>query len=392
MHLYSSGTPRNDIYQTVENRLCTHRLFSLHGSYEAACLRWLEDVSRGIFTEEDYLKCYPEQRDAAIRQDARRRFKQSILKDTVDWDTLELLSSVCRKTKGAPYPKKIMLDSGAFTAWNKGDSVSVDEVLRKYSRFLEGSGDLFDEIWMINLDKIPGERGRDPTLAELDEAVKVSDENFKLLTHHFGSRILPVFHQGESSSRLDEVLNQAEYICVSPRNDVAEKLRVEWSAKCHLMISQRSPNTRTHGLATTGNNMIRTVPWYSGDSAAWVQHGGFGMVDIFHEKGTVSRRGHPHYANYFVAVDQMTRDDEYGELVYGKASDSKFLDNCSPAIKKHITNRIERLGFPLHVARWDSRVRNLVCMAEICTYAREVNASEQEVGPATLFGGLDALN
>ena len=201
-----SGTPRNDAYQTVENRLCTHRLFSMHGDYERAVLRWLEDVKDGVFTSADFLKKYPEQLDGLVRRDVARRAKQVRIKDERDWNTLHMLEKVCDSLTGNPYPRCILLDSGAFTAWNKGDEVSVDEVLGKYSRFIEGAGSLFDEIWMINLDKIPGERGRDPTLAELKEAVEVSDRNFEILVKEFGNHVLPVFHQGEATSRLYEVV------------------------------------------------------------------------------------------------------------------------------------------------------------------------------------------
>jgi hypothetical protein len=33
MHLYMSGTPNNDVYQVLENRLNSHCLFSMHPNY-----------------------------------------------------------------------------------------------------------------------------------------------------------------------------------------------------------------------------------------------------------------------------------------------------------------------------------------------------------------------
>lgn len=398
MHLYMSGTPRNDAYQSVENRLCTHRLFSLHGDYEKACLRWLEDVRSGIFTAEDYFAAYPNQRDLVMGRDIARREKQRMLHDTRDWNTLEVIERVCQQTQRSPYPRFILLDSGAFTAWNKGDEVSVDEVMEKYSRFIEGAGDLFDEIWMINLDKIPGERGRDPTVQELTEAVEISDRNFEILTKEFGDKVLPVFHQGEAKSRLFEVIEQvrgkSNYICVSPRNDVAEPLRVAWSSEYHSYIAEYDDNIRTHGLATTGNKMIRTVPWYSGDSAAWVQHGGYGMVDIFHNPTEIQTRAHGHYTNYFVSIDQTHIDEaNYGDRIGGQTEAvNKFYDRCSHGIQQYIAKRVESYGFPFACAQWDSRVRNLICMGELARFAEWAQAeATKTTAVGSLFGGFDGL-
>ncbi len=48
MHLYMSGTPNNDVYQVLEDRLNSHRLFSMHPNYQAQVLRWLDAVREGV--------------------------------------------------------------------------------------------------------------------------------------------------------------------------------------------------------------------------------------------------------------------------------------------------------------------------------------------------------
>ncbi|UXO93771.1 queuosine tRNA-ribosyltransferase [Pseudanabaena phage Pan1] len=433
MHLYMSGTPRNDPYQTVENRMNTHRLFSMHGDYEKAVLRWVKDIRSGILDADAYLKAYPQHIDLIKKRDANRRLQQREFGRTIDWDTAEVLEEVCKRLDGRPYPRFILLDSGAFTAWNKGEKTTVDDVKRKYSKFIELADGLFDEIWGINLDVIPGERGRDPTPQELDEAVRVSDINYEILTKEFGNIILPVFHQGESPERLAECVAQVDgkhdYICVSPRNDLAEGLRINWSRDAHGMLKDKWPHIRTHGLATTGNRMVRTVPWYSGDSAAWVQHGGYGMIDIFHdEKHAFGRKPQPHYMNYFVSLENVvwdlfaavrTRDGrkitgaelgldasskmtEIAEaflaagvdpdnmpLVGGHLNDEgKHYSTLSEEHQSYVRGRVEALGFPFEVCRWDSRVRNLICMAEFVTFAEWAKTSEKEPAQQYLFGGL----
>jgi len=446
MHLYMSGTPRNDPYQTVENRMNTHRLFSMHAEYEKPVLRWVQDLRDGIMDANDFLKAYPQHIDLIKARDIRRREAQADYGRTFDWDTAEVLESVCQRLNGRPYPKAILLDSGAFTAWNKGEKTTVEDVVRKYSRFIELAGDLFDEIWGINLDVIPGEKGRDPTLDELKRAVEVSDVNFEILVKEFGNIILPVFHQGESIARLDECVAQVDgksnYICISPRNDLGEPKRVSWSRDIHGELTRRHPHIKTHGLATTGNKMVRTVPWYSGDSAAWVQHGGYGMIDIFHKDESVvfGRKPEPHYMNYFVSFENVEyaldgiKDgvdiaglglrsdvlDEDGNVVEKGSS----LKECSDAFiaaglhpdrfpfsgaaghlnddakayliglqsrpkqQAYIRERVERLGFPFEVAMWDSRVRNLICMAEFVAFAEWAKTSKKSAGQLDVLGGI----
>ena len=428
-----SGTPVNDAYQTVENRMNTHRLFSMHGSYEGAVLKWLGDLRDGVLDASDYIRKYPDTRDKLIARDARRREAAANYGREFPWNTIDVLEGICKRLDGRPYPKAILLDSGAFTAWNKGEVTTVDDVKRKYSRFIDNADDLFEEIWAINLDVIPGERGRDPTEDELKRAVEVSDINFEILVKEFGNIILPVFHQGESTERLAENVAQVDgksnYICVSPRNDLAEGLRVNWSRDCHAEIARRWPHIMTHGLATTGNRMVRTVPWYSGDSAAWVQHGGYGMVDIFFdEENSNGRKKDPHYMNYFVSLENVEYDlsanvrKADGEvfwsgnlelpdnptppqiaeafkragvpvdnfpLVGGHMDDmDKAYFTLSEEHKAYVRERIERLGFPFEMSMWDSRVRNLVCMAEFVTFAEWAKASTKDAGQMYLLGDL----
>lgn len=322
MNIYMSGTPRNDKFQITENGLCSHRLFSLHGAYKRACMNWLADVKRTA-------------------------------------------------AEGHPFPKNIMLDSGAFTAWNAGDDTYLDDVFRSYDEFQTLADGLFDEMWMINLDKIPGERGRDPTLQELDEALVISDKNYDKLVERFGERILPVFHQGEPDERMYELAEIAEFICISPRNDVHEKLRKIWAQERHYLLHEKFPGHKTHGLATTGNLMIADVPWYTVDSAAWIIHAAFGKVDVFD--------GHK-YSNNFVTYEG------------GKHKrDPTHIDNVLPAKRERIIAAIESYGFTLEQVQKDVRPRSLVCMGEIDKYVK--HAAEQKktrtiCTQQTLFGEM----
>jgi len=177
------------------------------------------------------------------------------------------------------YHKKItiLLDSGAFTAWNQNKEVTLDPLIKVYYKIMEKYWSDCIEIYLINLDKIPGAPGRTADQKEMDECEKISDHNFEILVKHFGDRVLPVFHQNESMTRLTTVCQMSNYICVSPRNDLGEKYRLKWSKEVHNNIPS---HIRTHGLAATGFNMMTQVPWTSVDSAWWLFTAGTGSIVI----------------------------------------------------------------------------------------------------------------
>lgn len=306
IRMYISGTPSgSDTYLEEEAARSTYRLFSLHGNYLPAVLKWL---------------------------DKARTYKK--------------------------LPKAILLDSGAFTAWNKGHKTSVDEVIDSYSQFIEKSEGMFPEIWGINLDVIPGEAGRDPTQEEIEESVIQSDINFRILTEKFGERILPVFHQGESMERLDVVSRQAEYICVSPRNDLAETHRVKWARDVHL----KTGSNKTHGLATTGAQML-TVPWYSVDSATAIHVAAYGMLIFFVDN---------ELRKIFVTLDDEKHKYE-----------DKHVDTLSPYMKDKCMSLIQQDQFPLEELRTNVKSRILFNITQLTNYMESLD--QFHVEQLTLF-------
>jgi hypothetical protein len=167
---------------------------------------------------------------------------------------------------------ELMFDSGAFTAWSKGREVDYDVLCHTYDDALKQFHGKCRAVWLINLDKIPAEKGRSATKAELDQAMEVSNKNFEKMLARYGEHVIPVFHQDEPTVQL-LLLAKHPYICLSPRNDVHEALRVEWSVTMHRILQDHAgdkPIPQTHGLAATGSTMMRFVPWGSVDSAAWI--------------------------------------------------------------------------------------------------------------------------
>jgi hypothetical protein len=173
----------------------------------------------------------------------------------------------------------LLFDSGAFTAWKRKEKdIEVQDLLGVLKKAFKYADEKFKAVYAISLDKIPGKPGTTPSSEEVKEAIRISDDNHHILSGELGDRILPVFHQGEPLSRLHEVLSlNPKYICVSPRNDVIEQQRRWWSQRVHKLLPD---NVRTHGLATTGGEMMLEVPWHSIDSAAIIQAAAFGKIFI----------------------------------------------------------------------------------------------------------------
>lgn len=250
--------------------------------------------------------------------------------------------------------KELMLDSGAFTAWKQGKEVKLPHLIKVYERMMDKYGAAYKKIWFINLDKIPAAPGRDPTQAELEEAIKISDKNFFELQRIFGDKILPVFHQGESYTRLKEVASMAKYICVSPRNDLPERARVEWSKEVHHEI----PENFTHGLAATGNRMMTEVPWGSVDSAYWTYTSAMGSI--------------------FVYLDKRFRVVKISDQSPERKVMGAHFDTMPPVVKEAIANRIESYGFTVEQVQSNFVYRKAVSILEMIAFLKEFNPEPEK--------------
>lgn len=384
MQLYMSGTPSNDVFQIIENQICSHRLLSMHKSYASGVFNWLDTIKSGVRTVDDYLKGKPGLRRLLKNDDLQMRARLAEQGSKEEWtpyaDTLRQVSAA----RPANYPRHIMLDSGAFTAWNSGGHVSLDQVKRVYADFLDRADGLFDEVWLINLDEIPGAGGREATPEEKARAMEVSDANLAALRAEFGDCVLPVFHQGESKDRFIEILQQSKgYICLSPQNGLPEDRRWRWTKLASSALYDLEFDVRTHGLATTGNEMIRRALLYSGDSAAWRQHGGFGVVDLVTDRRKAAEKvslhpfrdewldreivewREPCYTAYHIGRERNDFDRKSGDALIDNA---RHYTRLPAEEQAWVRERVEQ-HIPFLLAQLDQRARALVCMAELQAFA-----------------------
>lgn len=189
----------------------------------------------------------------------------------VSFEYAKLAIDYCSLAAQYNRPFIFLLDSGAFSAWSKGSEVDIHQLAEFYRKIKATPG---IQPHLINLDVIPGEKGRDPTPQEVSEGMQKSVDNYNYLNSLFPGEVLPVYHQGEPTSFRDYLLSCTHYICLSPRNDLHENKRVEWIRE----VTPKSKDAYTHGLATTGSTMMQASDWWSVDSASWVFTAGMGNI------------------------------------------------------------------------------------------------------------------
>jgi hypothetical protein len=180
--------------------------------------------------------------------------------------------------------KEVMLDSGAFTAFTKGHKVTLSELVASYDDTLAKLKPGL-QVWMINLDVIPGAYGRVATPKEIDDALAESDDNFKKLKKRYGDRVLPVYHQTEPHSRLVEICKQNWFVAAGFRQDFSEEHRIRCAEE--VLEYAHAKGIEVHGLATTGYKMLRRAPFDTVDSASWLYTAAMGGIHFVDERGNL---------------------------------------------------------------------------------------------------------
>ena len=170
---------------------------------------------------------------------------------------------------------RVIIDSGAFTAWSTGKVVHLQE----YAEWALG----FDKRWRhkmaslryINLDYIPGKKGVSATPEQLKEAVVRSQKNADFLRASGLDPVIEVFHQDEPFEILKRLEDRRNGGCIalSPRNDVSTQKKEAWLKQVLAYCVKTFGKDRippAHGLAVTSDRLLSAFPFYSADSSSWV--------------------------------------------------------------------------------------------------------------------------
>lgn len=185
---------------------------------------------------------------------------------------------------------RLVVDSGAYSAWSRGKQFDMDE----YINFMEDNKVLDVAFWAAEADVIPGSFGVDPTPEEVEAAPEKSWQNYLYMIERVSwpKKIVPIFHMGEDYKHLLRMLRyQFEdgdfipYIGISPRNDVHVNEKVQWyNATWKIIYDECAKLGReiplTHNFGCTTISIMEQFPSMSSDSTSWVRGASFGNIEL----------------------------------------------------------------------------------------------------------------
>lgn len=161
---------------------------------------------------------------------------------------------------------KVFLDSGAFSAFTLGVTLSVED----YCNYIKTNMDILrvedGDVMASVLDGIgdPLQTWRNQQEMELR-----------------GVRPLPCFHFGEDEQYLEHYVKNYSYITLGGMVAQSTKALGPWLDRIwdrYLTDGSGRPRTRVHGFGLTSVPLMGDYPWYSVDSSSWVQATAFGAI------------------------------------------------------------------------------------------------------------------
>lgn len=162
---------------------------------------------------------------------------------------------------------KVFLDSGAFSAYTLGVTLSVEN----YCNYIRTNQDIIrveDGVLMASvLDGIG-----DP-LATYRNQLEMEAR---------GVKPMPCFHSGEDPRYLDYYVANYEYITLGGMVGGSVKQLQMWLDRIwekHLTDGSGRPKCKVHGFGITSRPLMDRYPWYSTDSSSWIQATAFGVIE-----------------------------------------------------------------------------------------------------------------
>lgn len=146
-------------------------------------------------------------------------------------------------------PKYLMLDSGAYSAWNAGKSIDINLLTQesKNPRYSES----------VSLDVI-GDHER-----SLQNAREMQSK---------GSRAYPVFHINEPWELLQTYCREFPKVGLSCRFGESIKESMYWISQCFNLCYPHP----FHSFGWVGESLLKKFPFHSADSTGWMAPHRFG--------------------------------------------------------------------------------------------------------------------
>lgn len=182
---------------------------------------------------------------------------------------------------------RIMLDSGAYSAWKQGVEIDIE----KYIDYIKDNAERLDTY--VNLDVIPGKPNVPRTLDEVEASAKASYKNLQIMKRA-GLNPIPVFHMGERLYWLDRLIKDGhDYIGISPAADEHAAAIIVWLDEVFSTITddQGRATIKTHGFGVASFDIMKRYPWHTCDATSWALTAGYGSIYV-----PIYRNGEPDYS------------------------------------------------------------------------------------------------
>lgn len=266
---------------------------------------------------------------------------------------------------------QLMLDSGVFSAWNRGGEINVKE----YIRYIK---DHKEYLWVyVNVDKIPGKFGEKRTNAQVEDSAKVGYDNLQIMKGH-GLDPMPTFHQGERFYWLERMLKDGDrYIGLATAKDLRPNEQARWLDQVFSILtnSKGQPLIKTHGLGVTNTQFLLRYPFYTVDSTTWLLTPGYGQIII-----PAYEAGKPNY------LRQPVRIPISGVEQASASSQKKQFENLGPTTQAAIIHFLETVvGCSIPQIRYGTGWRRravLLYFMELVKHINEVRFTHH--GPSML--------
>jgi len=162
--------------------------------------------------------------------------------------------------------QNILLDSGAFGAWTRGDSINIDE----YIQFIHEFSTYFFEY--VELDV------KADSNISLEESVNRTQTNQKIM-EDAGLTPIPVYHALTKDFKyLESLLEKYEYIMIGGM--AGEFFDIPKEVSTIFELNQKY-NRKLHGLGKTSLPFCLEFPFYSVDSTTWLIGGITSQIQAF---------------------------------------------------------------------------------------------------------------
>lgn len=161
---------------------------------------------------------------------------------------------------------QIFLDSGAFSAYTLGVSLSVAD----YCDYIQRNRDII---------RTDGNAVMASVLDGIGDPLQTYRNQIEM--EQRGCRPLPCFHAGEDERYLEWYVQNYEYITLGGMVGSSTKQLCIWLDRIwdrYLTDGSGRPRLKVHGFGITAIPIMERYPWHSCDSSSWIQSAAFGSI------------------------------------------------------------------------------------------------------------------